>query len=282
MNAVLQKKGGVGIIILARLDSTRLPGKALRTAAGKEMLGYVVERARMVRGVSEIVLATTDRTVDDRLEEYAAACDLAVFRGSDVDVAGRVAACVRWRGWDAFVRINGDSPFIDPQTISSAVNLLYGLGGVSAAGLSDSHAQRGNMHAECASLPLVACGSVTLAGYAGHDATELPDMVTNVLRRTFPKGQSVEVCRASAFLAGYAAMHLPEHLEHVTKYFYDTRSIRIMNMESGDPSLGEIQLAVDTEEDFALFERMLARMDRPHTAYAAHEIIELYRECLHG
>jgi spore coat polysaccharide biosynthesis protein SpsF (cytidylyltransferase family) len=77
-------------------------------------------------------------------------------------------------------------------------------------------------------------------------------------------------------------MHLPEHLEHVTKYFYDTRSIRIMNMESGDPSLGEIQLAVDTEEDFALFERMLARMDRPHTAYAAHEIIELYRECLHG
>ncbi|MFV0423088.1 cytidylyltransferase domain-containing protein [Oleidesulfovibrio sp.] len=281
MSTLTQHMRRVGIILLARLDSSRLPRKALRMAQGKEMLGYVVERARLVEGISEIVLATTDREVDDELEEFAAKYDLSLFRGSAEDVAGRVAACARWRGWDAFVRINGDSPFIDPHTISCAVNLLYGLDGIGCR-VGDNTAQRGNVHAACADVPLMVNGTVTLAGYSGHDATELPDLVTNVLRRTFPKGQSVEACRTSVFLEGYSRMTLPEHFEHVTKYFYDTRSVRIMNMESGNPSLGEVQLSVDSPEDFAMFECILRQMNKPHTEYEAHEILELYRNCLNG
>jgi 3-deoxy-manno-octulosonate cytidylyltransferase (CMP-KDO synthetase) len=47
------------IIIPARFGSTRLPGKALRTIAGKPMVAWVWERA-MQAGARQVVIATDD------------------------------------------------------------------------------------------------------------------------------------------------------------------------------------------------------------------------------
>ncbi len=262
-----------GAVILARLDSNRLPGKTLRPALGRPMLAYTIDRVRCVRTpdrrVPDIVLATSDRAVDDPLAEFAAECGIGLFRGSVADVAGRVAACAQLREWDAFLRINGDSPFVDPATLSCALGLLAGH-----TPMPPSHGALWQGETELAGTE----GSNAPASPAYANAAP-PDMVTNVLRRTFPKGLSVEACRTTAFLRGYAAMSRPEHHEHVTSYFYETRSVSLLNMLSRDHALGSIQLSVDTPDDFALFERMLARMDQPHTEYADYQILALYREC---
>jgi spore coat polysaccharide biosynthesis protein SpsF (cytidylyltransferase family) len=75
------------------------------------------------------------------------------------------------------------------------------------------------------------------------------DLVTNVLDRTFPKGQSVELVRTSSFKKMYADLIDMDDREHVTKAFYRNKSnFRIKNF-TAEPPAGDVQLSVDTEED---------------------------------
>jgi len=76
------------------------------------------------------------------------------------------------------------------------------------------------------------------------------DLVTNVLHRTFPKGQSVELIRSSTFRQMCADLIDPDDREHVTKAFYRNSSAYKIKNFSAEISAGEFQLSVDTREDF--------------------------------
>ncbi len=101
------------------------------------------------------------------------------------------------------------------------------------------------------------------------------DLVTNVSRRTFPKGESVEVVRSSTFLDVYKQMSTSEEVEHVTKYFYDnSNKFKILNFESG-AEYGDVQLSVDTPEEMRLFDAVISVMERPHWEYTFTEVMAL-------
>jgi spore coat polysaccharide biosynthesis protein SpsF len=104
----------IGLAILARMDSARLPGKALRAIAGRPLLGHVLDRARLVGGIDRVVIATSTRVVDDPIFEFAKAENAFGFRGSTSDVLERCIACASAFGWTHLMRISGDSPFFDP------------------------------------------------------------------------------------------------------------------------------------------------------------------------
>lgn len=111
-------------IIVCRMDSARLPGKPLRQVAGRPLLEYVLARCRQVEQLADrIVVATSNRPVDDPLATYALRQGLSVFRGAALDVAGRVLACARQHSADWFFRINGDSPFVDPSLLRRACQM---------------------------------------------------------------------------------------------------------------------------------------------------------------
>jgi spore coat polysaccharide biosynthesis protein SpsF (cytidylyltransferase family) len=55
-----------GIILQARIDSSRLPGKALALIGGKSILEHCLRRL-MCAGIAPVVLATTNRPEDDAL-----------------------------------------------------------------------------------------------------------------------------------------------------------------------------------------------------------------------
>jgi spore coat polysaccharide biosynthesis protein SpsF len=104
------------------------------------------------------------------------------------------------------------------------------------------------------------------------------DLVTNVLRRTYPTGQSIEVVDSRCFERVYPELSEPGDLENVTPYFYrHPERFRIASFESPTSYQG-LRLAVDTEEDFQRVESMLARMDRPHWEYDVDELVALMRE----
>ncbi len=93
--------------------------------------------------------------------------------------------------------------------------------------------------------------------FSGNSA----DVVTNVYPRSFPKGQSVEILTRATLdrLAGEAVA--PEEREHVTRYAYaHPERFRIVNF-AHHPPRPELQLSVDTPEDFALAEAILARSE---------------------
>lgn len=107
----------VGLVIFSRMDSQRLPGKALKTFAGRAMLGHVIDRAVSTLNADTVIVATSDRGTDDDIAAFAEAQGAKVFRGSAHDVLGRAAACAEAFGLSVFGRICGDSPFISPQML---------------------------------------------------------------------------------------------------------------------------------------------------------------------
>ena len=54
----------LGIIIFSRFDSQRLPGKALLDIEGRCLLGRVIDRAKLIKGTNEIIVATSNREID--------------------------------------------------------------------------------------------------------------------------------------------------------------------------------------------------------------------------
>jgi len=101
------------------------------------------------------------------------------------------------------------------------------------------------------------------------------DFVTNVQKRTFPKGQSVEVIRSRTYCTHFPFFADEYDREHVTPYFYRNRDIiNIYNLESGK-DWGSVQLSVDRPEDFLLIQRMIDLMDKPHWEYDLEGLMKL-------
>lgn len=109
----------IGIVILCRFDSKRLPGKILHDINGRPIIGHIIERIRYGASNRSIVVATSNESSDDPIAAYCKRAGLTCFRGSLDDVAGRFLQCMESNGWDFGVRINGDNLFIDPQTLNA-------------------------------------------------------------------------------------------------------------------------------------------------------------------
>ena len=103
------------------------------------------------------------------------------------------------------------------------------------------------------------------------------ELATNVMPRSFPKGQSAEVLRTSSLSRAYKMMHDAEDLEHVTKFFYkNTHLFHIENVES-EVSYDGINLVVDTEQDMRQIDAMIRKMTKPHWEYGLDEVVQLHR-----
>lgn len=109
-------------VVLARLASTRLPRKALLDLGGMPIIQLAIERLRRSKHLNQIILATTTSPEDDLLADFAKDLGVTVFRGASEDVAGRCFACARQHRLEWFVRICGDSPFIDPEVVDRVID----------------------------------------------------------------------------------------------------------------------------------------------------------------
>jgi spore coat polysaccharide biosynthesis protein SpsF len=228
-------------IIQARMSSKRFPGKTLHRVDGKPMLQYLLERLARCENLSHWVVATSMDSTDEPIVTFCNENMTPCIRGALENVAQRYLETVERYNLPAFVRVNGDSPLLDPALIDKAVQL-----------------------------------------FSSGDY----DVVTNVMERTYPRGQSVEVVRSEAFRKAYAMAKGDDQFEHVTQAFYTNPSFfKILNFRA-ERSYKDIHFSVDTPEDMARFEQIVNRMDRPHWFYGLDELVPLSqgakRETQHG
>ena len=99
-------------IIQARLGSTRLPAKVLRDVQGQTMLKRVVRRVQQCKYIDQVVVATSNETVDEPLVEYCQEEGFDVCQGSHLDVLSRYTDTAIAHKADNIVRITADCPLI--------------------------------------------------------------------------------------------------------------------------------------------------------------------------
>jgi len=114
----------IGAIVQARMSSRRLPGKILKEIHGKPLLLYITESLAHCSTLCDLVIATSAEESDDPVETFCKDKNLQLYRGSLNNVASRFLEISRRRKWDAFVRVNGDSPLIDPQLVDRGAELF--------------------------------------------------------------------------------------------------------------------------------------------------------------
>lgn len=110
-------------IVQARMDSSRLPGKALIELAGKPMLFHILERARAIKGVKKVILATCPGKENRQLIELAKSMDVDAFLGSEDNVLERYYKASEKYQAKHIIRITGDNPFTDPDYASMILNI---------------------------------------------------------------------------------------------------------------------------------------------------------------
>ena len=76
-------------IIQARMESTRLPGKSTIPLAGKPLIAHVIERTKLIQGISNTILATSATKANDVLKELADEYKIDFFQGSETNVLDR-------------------------------------------------------------------------------------------------------------------------------------------------------------------------------------------------
>ena len=84
------------VVIPARFDSSRLPGKALLPLAGKPMLQWVHERAKSSQA-TEVVVATDDERIATAARGFGA--DVAMTARTHLSGTDRIAEVAATRGW---------------------------------------------------------------------------------------------------------------------------------------------------------------------------------------
>lgn len=110
------------------MSSSRLPGKMMMDVDGRPMLKRLIDRLTRASGLDRVAVATSVEASDDAIADWCAVEGIACVRGPLTDVAQRYHEAAGQLGVDAFVRINGDSPLIDPAVVKRAV-ALFRLGG---------------------------------------------------------------------------------------------------------------------------------------------------------
>lgn len=103
------------------MGSSRLPGKVMMSVCGRPMIAVLLERLGRAQRIDQIVLATSEHAVNDKLAAWAEQAGCAVFRGSETDVLDRYYQAACRHGADVVVRITGDCPLVDPALVDQVV-----------------------------------------------------------------------------------------------------------------------------------------------------------------
>lgn len=115
----------IGCIIQARMGSSRLPEKVLMTFpyhGETPNLEWIIKRVSKSRKIEQIILATTEDSSDDLIEDLAEKKNISCFRGDVQNVLSRYYFAAKYYSLDVIVRVTGDCPCIDSAVIDTVID----------------------------------------------------------------------------------------------------------------------------------------------------------------
>ncbi|MDV7103023.1 3-deoxy-manno-octulosonate cytidylyltransferase [Vibrio sp. TH_r3] len=112
------------VIIPARYQSSRLPGKPLADIGGKPMIQWVYEQA-LKSGAERVIIATDDERVEAKAREFGAqVCMTSPTHESGTERLAEVIDKMNIEKDHIIVNVQGDEPLIPPAIISQVADNL--------------------------------------------------------------------------------------------------------------------------------------------------------------
>lgn len=110
----------LGIIIQARMESQRLPGKVYKKALDKHLLEWVILRVKKAKLIEKIVVAIPDTKKSSVLLSLIKKNKVDFYQGSMDNVLDRYLKAAEKFQIDPVIRITSDCPLVDPVLIDQA------------------------------------------------------------------------------------------------------------------------------------------------------------------
>lgn len=110
-----------GILLVARLGSSRLPQKHLVEANNVPFIDHLLGRIyhlfadQINKGEVKLIIATSDEPENRKFEEHTERFKAAVFYGNKNNIPERQLACAEFYGLDNIISIDGDDILCSPE-----------------------------------------------------------------------------------------------------------------------------------------------------------------------
>lgn len=110
------------IVIPARYDSARFPGKPLAPLRGKPVIQHVYENCKKAGRAEAVIVATDSETILETVRSFGGTAVMtSPLHNSGTDRVAEVAGSTHY---DIIVNVQGDEPLIRPQMVDEVIALL--------------------------------------------------------------------------------------------------------------------------------------------------------------
>jgi spore coat polysaccharide biosynthesis protein SpsF len=110
------------ILVQARMNSSRFPGKIMKEVLGIPLLVHQLNRIARIKTLAKIVVITSDQPSDDIIESTSLKYGYEVFRGSLLDLLDRHYQAAVFYQASTIVKIPSDCPLIDTAVIDRVLS----------------------------------------------------------------------------------------------------------------------------------------------------------------
>ncbi|MCG9778638.1 3-deoxy-manno-octulosonate cytidylyltransferase [Photobacterium damselae] len=119
------------VVIPARYESSRFPGKPLVDLCGKPMIQHVWERCCQAVGSNLVYVATDDKRIQHAVQEFGG--QVVMTSSECLTGTDRLAEANLQLDCDFIVNVQGDEPLINPADINTVIEAFLRTGNVTNA-----------------------------------------------------------------------------------------------------------------------------------------------------
>jgi 3-deoxy-manno-octulosonate cytidylyltransferase (CMP-KDO synthetase) len=119
----LRSETGVGVLVVipARYDSSRFPGKALADLHGRPLIVRTARNAARMKRADQVIVATDDERILSAVTDAGCLCEMTGCHATGTDRIGEVAA--RHQG-EIILNLQGDEPLLNPALADDLVDMM--------------------------------------------------------------------------------------------------------------------------------------------------------------
>lgn len=245
----------VAVLIPARYASTRLPGKPLLPIAGKPLLQHVWERCVRAKGIHAVIVATDDMRIAEAA--FAFGAEVAMTSPKHRSGTDRVAEVAKkLRGCTHVINVQGDEPLINPALVARLAATLLKDRSIQMITAATPFPVKDARPEDDIANPNAVKVVVDRAGDALYfSRSPLPYVRSDGVRPTFFRHQGI-YGYTTKFLLQFVkwkpgVLEMAESLEQL-RALENGAKIRVLLTR-------QAAVGVDTPEDVAVVERLLAR-----------------------